>query len=106
MALLRLSPIFPFSLLNYAIGLSGIPFVTYVWITFVFMIPATLLYVSLGCFGREASFGADPVLLLWHGAGLLATVLATVYITRLARRELALAEEEPGGGVMISRRGP
>ena len=91
--LLRLSPIFPFNLLNYALGLTRVGFVDYCVASFG-MIPATVLYVYLGALGGQAavaaSGGGDTALLTWgiRILGLAATVLVTVLVTRTARRAL------------------
>ena len=45
-AITRLIPLFPYNILNYAFGLSGIGIKTYVVTTFIFMLPATIAYVS------------------------------------------------------------
>jgi uncharacterized membrane protein YdjX (TVP38/TMEM64 family) len=52
--LLRLSPVFPFNLLNYALGLTQVRFADYV-IAALGMLPGTLLYVYLGTVGGEAA---------------------------------------------------
>ncbi len=44
-AFTRLVPIFPFNLLNYGFGLTGVPFRTYVLWSFLCMLPGTILYV-------------------------------------------------------------
>jgi uncharacterized membrane protein YdjX (TVP38/TMEM64 family) len=94
--LLRLSPVFPFNLLNYALGLTRIGFGDYV-VASVGMIPGTLLYVYLGALGGQAavaaSGGGDTELFTWavRILGLLATAVVTVIITRTARRALARA---------------
>lgn len=44
-AITRLVPIFPFNLLNYGFGLTGVAFRTYVLWSFLCMLPGTLLYV-------------------------------------------------------------
>ena len=93
--LLRLSPVFPFNLLNYALGLTSVRFVDYL-VACVAMLPGTLLYVYYGrVIGDVAALAAGaraersfPYYLLL-GAGLLATIIVTALITRLARRELA-----------------
>ena len=54
---MRLSPIFPFNLLNYALGLTRIGLVPYVMASFVFMAPATAVYVYAGWAGGEAIAG-------------------------------------------------
>jgi uncharacterized membrane protein YdjX (TVP38/TMEM64 family) len=90
-ALLRLSPLVPFSLSNYLYGLTAIRFWPYVLASWVAMLPGTVLYVYLGAAGRAAVGGArkhsawEWVLL---AAGLLATMIVTVVLTRAARKEL------------------
>jgi uncharacterized membrane protein YdjX (TVP38/TMEM64 family) len=90
--LLRLSPAIPFNLLNYALGLTPVRFRDYL-IASVGMIPGTLLYVYSGKLaGDVAALGASPdrgaayyaVLVL----GLAATLVVTIYVTRMARRAL------------------
>jgi uncharacterized membrane protein YdjX (TVP38/TMEM64 family) len=97
-ALLRLSPVFPFNLLNYALGLTGVKFRHYL-VASLAMLPGTLLYVYYGKVGGDlvtAAGGAgektiwDWVLL---GVGLAATVVVTVLIARKAKAAL---EEEVG----------
>jgi uncharacterized membrane protein YdjX (TVP38/TMEM64 family) len=92
--LLRLSPVFPFNLLNYALGLTSVRFRDYA-IACIAMLPGTLLYVYYGrligdvaalAAGERAERGFTYYLLL--GAGLLATIAVTAVITRIARREL------------------
>lgn len=94
--LLRLSPAFPFNLLNYALGLTRVRFLDFL-VASVGMLPGTLLYVYYGKLaGEVAALGAGrvqrgPGYYLLLLLGLLATVAATVLVTRLARR--ALQEE-------------
>ncbi|MDP6963241.1 MAG: TVP38/TMEM64 family protein, partial [Planctomycetota bacterium] len=47
LTLVRLSPVFPFTLINYAFGLTRISLFHYVLGSFVGMLPGTLLYVYL-----------------------------------------------------------
>ena len=98
--LLRLSPIFPFNLLNYALGLTGVRLRDYVIASFLGMLPGTFLYVYLGSLVTSASellSGARPQAggwgqaLYWGGLG--ATLLVTVLITRISRRALNQALE-------------
>lgn len=58
-AFVRLVPLFPFNLLNYALGLTRISFVTYLLSTWVFMLPGAFAYTWLGHAGREALSGGD-----------------------------------------------
>lgn len=92
--LLRLSPVFPYNLLNYALGLTKVRFRDYV-LASVGMLPATLLYVYygkiLGDVARVASGtpiprGTEYYALL--GVGLVATIVVTALVTRIARRAL------------------
>ncbi|MEH1959774.1 MAG: TVP38/TMEM64 family protein [Nostoc sp.] len=92
--LTRLSPIFPFNLLNYAFGITGVSLKDY-FIGSVGMIPGTVMYVYIGSLaGNLAMIGteAQPTnpTLQWaiRILGLIATVAVTIYITRIARQAL------------------
>jgi uncharacterized membrane protein YdjX (TVP38/TMEM64 family) len=88
-ALLRLSPVVPFSLSNYLYGLTPVAFGSYVLASWLTMLPATVLYVWVGAAGRAAAGGGrSPAEWALIGVGLVATLVATVLITRLARRRL------------------
>lgn len=94
--LTRLSPVFPFTLLNYAFGLSRVKLGHYVLASWIGMLPGTVMYVYLGSLAqavgqRTRSFGEW----LLYGIGLLATVLVTLFITRVARRALAQHIDSP-----------
>lgn len=58
-AFVRLVPLFPFNLLNYALGLTRIAFLTYVLASALFMLPGALAYTWLGHAGREALSGGE-----------------------------------------------
>ncbi len=47
-AFARLLPVLPFPVLNYMFGITPIPFLHYLWATFVFMLPACIAYVAFG----------------------------------------------------------
>ena len=98
--LLRLSPVFPFNLLNYALGLTKVRFVDYAIAAFG-MLPGTILYVYYGKLAGDVAAlagGAAPergladygVLLL----GLVATVVVATIVTRTARKALKEATGE------------
>ena len=87
--LFRLSPVIPFSLSNYLYGLTPIAFGPYLLASWIAMLPATVLYVSIGAAGRAAAGGhRSPAEWALIGVGLAATLVATVMITRAARRRL------------------
>jgi len=98
--LLRLSPVFPFNLLNYALGLTSVRFVDY-FIACIGMVPGTLLYIYYGkvagdvarlAGGATVGRGAEYYGVL--ALGLAATILVTTLVTRTARRAL---QEATGG---------
>ncbi len=92
--LLRLSPLFPYNLLNYALGLTRISFRDYAVATALGMIPVMLMYVYLGAAARSltdiasgtAAAGGPGRVLFW--VGLITTVVATTLVTGIARRAL------------------
>jgi uncharacterized membrane protein YdjX (TVP38/TMEM64 family) len=89
--LTRLSPAFPFSLLNYAYGLTKVSFRDYVLASWIGMMPGTIMYVYLGSLARlgvdaQQTTTAQTVLKI---VGLLATIAVTVYVTKIARAALA-----------------
>jgi uncharacterized membrane protein YdjX (TVP38/TMEM64 family) len=103
--LLRLSPLFPFNLLNYALGLTRVRLRDYVVASVVGMFPGTLLYVYLGSLvtsvsqltsGQRPDSGPWGRVLFW--GGLVATVAVTVLITRMARRALDSALRQTSAG--------
>jgi uncharacterized membrane protein YdjX (TVP38/TMEM64 family) len=89
--LTRLSPVFPFSLLNYAFGLTRVKLRDYVLASWIGMMPGTVMYVYLGALARAGAAGEKKSPGEWalYGVGLLATIAVTVFITRIARRTLA-----------------
>lgn len=98
--LLRLSPAFPFSLLNYALGLTRIGLRDYV-LASVGMLPGTLLYVYSGRVAGELATlagGAAPPRGAGYyvvvGLGFAATILVTLIVTRIARSALARASDD------------
>lgn len=95
--LLRLSPVFPFTLLNYLLGLTTVRTGAYVLANLLGMLPGTFLYVYLGATAREALTGASGLLV--KAVGLLATIAVVTLITRTARRALAQAEQENAASV-------
>jgi len=89
--LTRLSPVFPFTLLNYAFGLTRVKLSHYVLASWLGMIPGTVMYVYLGSLVNVGAGHRQRTTGEWvlYGVGLLATVSVTVFVTRVARRALA-----------------
>ncbi len=73
-AFVRLVPLFPFNLLNYALGLTRIGLLSYVVGSYIFMLPGALAYTYLGYVGREAVAGGEGLI----QKGLLALALLSV----------------------------
>lgn len=92
--LTRLSPIFPFNLLNYALGITGVSLQDY-FLGSVGMIPGTIMYVYIGSLaGNLAFIGSeskpDNMILHWviKIIGLIATIVVTIYVTNIAKKAL------------------
>ncbi len=98
--LTRLSPAFPFSLLNYAFGLTKVRFRDYLLASWIGMLPGTILYVYIGSTVRELADVATgnverpPAQTVFFWVGLAVTVLVTALVTRIARRALQGATHE------------
>jgi len=88
-ALTRLSPAFPYAVLNYGYGLTRIGFGQYVLTTGLFMLPGAFLYTNIGSMAggviRRARTTAELVFL---GAGILATIAVTIIVSRFANSSL------------------
>jgi uncharacterized membrane protein YdjX (TVP38/TMEM64 family) len=89
--LTRLSPVFPFTLLNYAFGLTRVKLSHYVLASWIGMMPGTVMYVYLGSLVNVGAGHRQRTTGEWavYGVGLLATIAVTVFVTRLARKALA-----------------
>jgi uncharacterized membrane protein YdjX (TVP38/TMEM64 family) len=95
--LLRLQPVLPFNILNYALGLTSIRLRDYMLASWIGMFPATVLYVYLGSIMNDISdllrgrpnSGIAGRLLLW--GGLAAIVVLVWWLGRIAKK--ALREE-------------
>lgn len=92
--LTRLSPIFPFNLLNYAFGITKVSLRDYVLASWIGMLPGTVMYVYFGSAVKSLSDlvagkvdgGVGQKVLF--ALGLLATIAVTVLVTRIARKAL------------------
>ena len=91
-AFTRLVPLFPFNLLNYALGLTRIPFFQYLAASFVFMLPGSIAYTWLGFAGKEAATGSEDLIRTVLIA--LALLAVAAFIPRLVKR-LRQQREKP-----------
>ena len=82
-AFVRLVPLFPFNLLNYALGLTRLKFSHYLIATYVFMLPGAIAYTYLGYAGREAVAGGEG--LIRKGLLALALLAIVAFLPRLVR---------------------
>jgi uncharacterized membrane protein YdjX (TVP38/TMEM64 family) len=98
--LLRLSPVIPFNISNYFYGLTSVNFWPYVLVSWIGMIPGTFLYVYIGTASQAAVSAAASGAAIKHGwqywaltsVGLAATVIVTIWITKIARNALYKSE--------------
>jgi uncharacterized membrane protein YdjX (TVP38/TMEM64 family) len=93
--LTRLSPVFPFNLLNYAYGLTRVRLAEYVVASWIGMMPATVMFVYIGALSGDlaraaAGTGGASANLRWalNVVGFAATVAIAVYATRIGTRAL------------------
>ena len=94
--LLRLSPIVPFNVSNYFYGLTAVKFWPYVLASWIGMMPGAFLYVYIGATGKAAVSAATSSETAQHGwqywtfmsVGLAATIIVTIWVTRIARDAL------------------
>jgi uncharacterized membrane protein YdjX (TVP38/TMEM64 family) len=100
--LMRFSPILPFPVLNYVLGMTRIPAPAFVLATATGMLPISFMYTWTGALLVELG-GLDgepqevgPVKLAMGGLGLLATVFITLWVGRAARAALREVEDETG----------
>src|SRR5215510_9397272 len=96
--LTRLSPIFPFILPNYFLGLTAVRTGAYVAANLIGMLPAMFLLVYVGAAARDAIGGPTETTANFYQqilkyVGLLATIAVVVMVTRMARRALREAEQ-------------
>lgn len=89
--LTRLSPIFPYVLLNYAFALTRISVREYVVASWLGMMPATALYAYLGSLAHSATAQRTRTTAEWvlYGVGLVATLAIVIYLGRVSREALA-----------------
>jgi uncharacterized membrane protein YdjX (TVP38/TMEM64 family) len=107
--LTRLSPVFPFNVLNYAFGMTRVPLKEYFFASWIGMLPGTILYVYIGSLagdlatigsGERQRSNAEWAL---YGFGLLVTVIVTIYMTKVARKALNESIDDSNRGGLDDR---
>jgi uncharacterized membrane protein YdjX (TVP38/TMEM64 family) len=98
--LVRLAPVFPFTYINYAFGLTGVRTLPYVVASAVGMIPGTFAYVYLGSAAADAagaaSGGADATRTVVQIVGAVAALVVTIFVARIATRAIKNAGVDEG----------
>jgi uncharacterized membrane protein YdjX (TVP38/TMEM64 family) len=90
--LIRLSPVFPFTYINYAFGLTGVKTLPYVVASFFGMIPGTFAYVYLGSAAAGAASGeADTAKKIVQIAGAAVALAVTIFVARVATKAIKTA---------------
>jgi len=102
-AFVRLVPLFPFNLLNYALGLTRIGLLAYVVGSYVFMLPGALAYTYLGYAGREAVVGGEG--LIQKGLIALALLAVVAFLPGLIKRLRNASLEEISSAELKRRLG-
>ena len=98
--LTRLSPVFPFNILNYAFGLTSISFWKYALASWIGMMPGTIMFVYFGAGLRsltDISAGTGngtTASLIFFWCGMAATIVVTIFVTKLAKNALKQAVGE------------
>src|SRR6516225_3868586 len=90
---LRLSPLFPFNLLNYALGLTGVRFSSYLLASWIGMLPGTIAFILLGYAVRQTLTREDQ-LIFWLVAGVV-ELAGIILITRTGSRAFREVMEQP-----------
>ena len=96
-ALVRLSPAFPFTIVNYLFGLTPVPLASYVLASWIAMLPGTLAYVYFGSALGDVTGAATPLQKSIKIGLAAAAIVATILVARIAARAIRSAgvEEEP-----------
>lgn len=94
-AITRLVPLFPFNLLNYGFGLTRVPFPTYVFWSWLCMLPGTIVYlVGTDAIIRAATTGEVPWLIVGVFVAALAFVILAVRFAGGKLKEKEKAQEQ------------
>jgi uncharacterized membrane protein YdjX (TVP38/TMEM64 family) len=99
--LTRLSPLFPYTVLNYAFSLTGVRFSHYLLGSWIGMLPGAAAYVYLGTaiqsLAQPVAGGSSPAGRALFWLGLVATLVVTARVTKIAREALQARMDAPAG---------
>lgn len=93
--LVRLSVLFPFTWINYAFGLTGVRFGTYVWTTLIGIAPATFAFVYIGSIAHEAAT-ANRARLIVYIVGAVAALAVAILVGRIATKAIRFTPSDGG----------
>ncbi|MEA2163321.1 MAG: hypothetical protein QOK37_1448 [Thermoanaerobaculia bacterium] len=96
--LLRLAVVFPFTWINYACGLTAIPFWRYVAATFFGILPATAAFVFAGTAATNATTSSSSITRAVYIAGGIVAIIVSILIGRIANRAIKRAGVDESGG--------
>ena len=82
--LIRLAPIFPFTYINYAFGLTALRFIPYAAATLIGIIPGTIAYAYLGYAAAGAATGGSSTRTIIRIGGAVAALVVTFFVARVA----------------------
>jgi uncharacterized membrane protein YdjX (TVP38/TMEM64 family) len=99
--LVRLAPILPFNLLNYALALTKVSLLHYMFASATGMLPGTILYVYIGSLASSLSQVAsgkglvNPIqqIIIWCVSGVV-IIVVVVFISIIAKRAINKALKE------------
>jgi uncharacterized membrane protein YdjX (TVP38/TMEM64 family) len=97
-ALVRLSPVFPFTIVNYLFGLTPVKLASYFFASWIAMLPGTLAYVYFGAALGDVTGSATTLQKTIKISLAVAAVVATIFIARIAAKAIksaGVAEESP-----------
>jgi uncharacterized membrane protein YdjX (TVP38/TMEM64 family) len=97
--LTRLTPVFPFFLMNYAYGLTRVPLRHYFLATWIGILPGSVLFVYIGYLAKAGAEGASPMRWVTRGFILVTAIIAMAFLAKIAKRTLArhVGPSENGG---------
>jgi uncharacterized membrane protein YdjX (TVP38/TMEM64 family) len=88
--IVRLAAVFPFTIVNYAFGLTGISLGQYVIATAIGILPGTIAFVYIGAAGAAVAT-ADRTKLIFTTIGLAIALAVSIFVARIAHAAIRRA---------------